>query len=300
VEHGTVKGKILTEVTARVHAPSLTGDLRPWCLKLVSGPGSGTIFELGDSAVIGRDTAADIQLAEPSVSRRHCHMYRKRGGYWVSDLGATNPTRVNGMQVTATPILDGDLLRTGDLDLKLLGPRNPENPLPQTVSTPSVRDGLTGLATRFQFRDATEAAYADSRRGENFALVVLDIDHFKHVNDRFGFAAGNRALASVAKLMRDHSRNKELPGRIGGEEFAVLMPATAKQDAIRFAERLRQSIAALQLMEDGEPLTLTASFGVAAVRSVDSSADVFYGRADAALYEAKRLGRNRVIAFPDG
>jgi diguanylate cyclase (GGDEF)-like protein len=300
VEHGTVKGKILTEVTARVHSPSLTTDLKPWCLKLVTGPGAGSLFELGDSAVLGRESGVDVQLAEPSVSRRHCHLYRKRGGYWVTDLGATNPTRVNGMQVTATPILDGDLLRAGDIDLKLLGPRNPENTLVAPTSSPGVRDALTGLATRQQFREATEAAFADSRQGNSYSLIVLDVDHFKHINDRFGFAAGNRALATLGKILRDQSRNREYPGRIGGEEFALLLPGVAKQDAIRFAERLRQSFAAQELLEDGEPLTFTASFGVAAVRSVDGSADIFYGRADAALYEAKRLGRNRVVAFPDG
>ena len=300
MEHGTIKGKILTEVTARVHSPSLTSDLRPWCLKLVSGGQVGQVFALGDSAVIGREHGVDIQLPEASVSRRHCHLYRKRGGYWVTDLGATNPTRVNGMQVTATPILDGDLLRCGDLDLKLLGPRNAENPLQPPASNPQARDALTGLANRQQFREATEAAYASSREGEAFSLLVLDVDHFKHINDRFGFAAGNRALGALGKVLRDQCRGNEFPGRIGGEEFAILLPGTAKQDAMRFAERLRQSIAAQELIEDGEPMTFTASFGVAAVRSTDGSADIFYGRADAALYEAKRLGRNRVVAFPDG
>ncbi len=300
MEHGTIKGKILTEVTARVHSPSLTSDLRPWCLELVSGGQVGQRFTLGDSAVVGREHGADVLLPEPSVSRRHCHLYRKRGGYWVTDLGATNPTRVNGMQVTATPILDGDLLRCGDLDLKLLGPRNAGNPLQQPAANPQARDALTQLATRQQFREATEAAYADSRQGNSYSLIVADADHFKHINDRFGFAAGNRALAALGKVLRDQCRGNEYPGRIGGEEFAILLPGAAKQDSIRFAERIRQSIAAQELLEDGEPLTFTASFGVAAVRQADGSADIFYGRADAALYEAKRLGRNRVIAFPDG
>lgn len=300
MEHGTIKGKILTEVTARVHSPSLTSDLRPWCLKLVAGGQVGQTFALGDSAMVGRELGVDIQLAEASVSRRHCHLYRKRGGYWVNDLGATNPTRVNGMQVTATPILDGDLLRCGDLDLKLLGPRNPENPLQAPPTDPQARDGLTALATRQQFREATEAAFTDSRQGGSYSLLVLDIDHFKHINDRFGFAAGNRALSALGKVLRDQCRGSEFPGRIGGEEFAILSPGVSKQDAMRFAERLRQSIAAQELIEDGEPMTFTASFGVATVRPADASADIFYGRADAALYEAKRLGRNRVIAFPDG
>nr|WP_282452592.1 GGDEF domain-containing protein [Lysobacter sp. CAU 1642] len=269
-------------------------------MKLVSGGQVGQTFPLGDSVVVGREHGVDVQLPEASVSRRHCHLYRKRGGYWVTDLGATNPTRVNGMQVTATPILDGDLLRCGDLDLKLLGPRNADNPIDQPASNPQARDPLTGLATRQQFREATEAAFEDSRKGNAYSLLVLDVDHFKHINDRFGFSAGNRVLGALGKLLRDQCRGEEFAGRIGGEEFALLLPGTAKQEAMRFSERLRQSIAAQELMEDGEPMTFTASFGVAVVRATDGSADVFYGRADAALYEAKRLGRNRVVAFPDG
>lgn len=301
MEHGTVRGKVLTEVTSRVHSPTLTSDLKPWCLQLVSGGQVGQIFSLGDSAVIGREHGVDIQLAEGSVSRRHCHLYRKRGGYWVTDLGATNPTRVNGMQVTATPILDGDLLRCGDLDLKLLGPRNPENPLQPSPVDPLESDPLCGLVPRPRFREAVEAAWSAARSdGSPCSLVVLDLDHFKHTIDRFGLAAGNRVLSALGKVLRDQCRSGELPGRIGGEEFAVLLPTSPKQDAMRCAERLRQSIAAQELMEQGEPMTFTASFGVAALRSSDASADVFYGRADAALYEAKRLGRNRVVAFPDG
>ncbi|GIX34793.1 MAG: hypothetical protein KatS3mg126_0572 [Lysobacteraceae bacterium] len=300
MEHGTIKGRILTEATTRVHTPSLAAEAHPWCLKLVSGPDAGAVFALGDSALVGREHGVDVRLAETSVSRRHCHLYRKRGGYWVLDLGATNPTRVNGMQVTATPMMDGDLLHCGDLDLKLIGPRNPEHPRITLPPAPDGRDRLSGVLCRSRFREALEGECARRQGDGALALLVLDVDHFRHINDRFGFAAGDRALKTLGRLLLDQCRDGAQPGRIGGEEFAVLLPGCPRQEAMRLAERLRQSIAALELLEDGEPVTFTASIGVAALRSSDTGCDPLYGRADAALYEAKRLGRNRVVAFPDG
>jgi len=300
VEHGTIKGKILTEMTMRVHTPSLTAEMRPWCLQVVAGNPAlvGREFALGDTAILGREEGVDLQLPEISVSRRHCHLYRKRGGYWVTDLGATNPTRVNGMQITSTPLLDGDLLAVGDLVLKLLGPTQPDNVV-EFPTGQNPQDPVTGLANRWHFRTTIESAFHESNQGSDLTLLVLDLDHFKHVNDRFGMATGNRLLGAIGKLVRDQSRPKDVAGRIGGEEFAVLMPHTAKQDAMRAAERMRMSIAALQLIEDGEPIMLTATFGVASARSTDTTADLLYARADAALYEGKRLGRNRVVTFPD-
>lgn len=293
----TIRAKIIQNPTIRVQAPSLSAENRPWCLVVVS-PGAmvGQRFELGDAAIVGREGSVDVKIPEPSVSRRHCHIFRKRGGYWVTDLGATNPTRVNGIQVKASPLLEGDLLSIGELVLKLLGPRNPENALVAALIDQASKDQLTGLSNRRSFRAAMEEAFNEYRQeGKDLALLVLDIDHFKHINDRFGHPAGDRVLSTVGRIMRDQARATDLPGRIGGEEFAVLLRATVKSEAQRIAERMRLSLAALQLIEDGEPIPVTGSFGIACANGDDVSADMLYSRADAALYEAKRSGRNRVI-----
>ena len=102
-------------MTSRVMTPSLAAETRPWCLSIVAGSLAGQNFPLSDSVLIGRTGQVDIALPEASVSRRHCHLFRKRGGYWVADLGATNPTLVNGLQITLSPAFDGDMLRLGSV-----------------------------------------------------------------------------------------------------------------------------------------------------------------------------------------
>lgn len=295
MDRHTGPSKTLADRTIRVAPPSLQAENRPWCLVVVSGSNIGNRFDLGDAATIGRDTAADIRLPEPSVSRRHCHIFRKRGGYWVTDLGATNPTRVNGMQISASPLLDGDLLTVGDLVLKLLGPRSPENALVAALHDQATKDNLTGLSNRRHFRAAMEREFGEAQNKSMLALIVLDIDHFKHINDKFGHPVGDRVLVAVGTVLRDHVRSQDLPGRIGGEEFVVLLPNTRIEDAAKVAEDLRLTLEALQLDDDGTPIPVTASFGVAVAGVADAGADALYARADAALYEAKRSGRNKVL-----
>jgi diguanylate cyclase (GGDEF)-like protein len=156
------------------------------------------------------------------------------------------------------------------------------------------KDALTGLANRRYFRAEMERAFAEAS-GRGMALVVLDVDHFKHINDRFGHPAGDRVLAAVGAVLRNNAGERELPGRIGGEEFALLMPGGNREAALKAAETLRKALQDLQLEDGGEPIPVTASFGVAIARPVDLSADTVYARADGALYEAKRSGRNRVL-----
>ena len=275
----------LTDHTMRVQAPSLAAENRPWCLVVVAGP------MVGDAATLGRESGVEIHLPEPSVSRRHCHVFRKRGGFWVNDLGATNPVRVNGMQVKSSPLLEGDVLIIGDLMLKLLGPNSAENAMVAALHDQATKDVLTGIANRRHFRAEMERAFAQHPQ---IALIALDVDHFKSINDRFGHPAGDKVLSAVGGCLRQHCAAPNLAGRIGGEEFAILLPA-AHQDALALAEQLRASIEAMPLEDEGRDISVTASFGVASRRADDANADAIYSRADGALYEAKRSGRNRVL-----
>ena len=283
--------RVLTDHTMRVQAPTLEAENRPWCLVVVAGPLVGQRFELTDAATIGREAGVEIQLAEPSVSRRHCHVFRKRGGFWVNDLGATNPVRVNGMQVKASPLLEGDILIVGDLMLKLLGPNSPENAMVAALHDQASKDVLTGIANRRHFRGEMERVFAHSSA---MALIALDVDHFKSINDRFGHPAGDKVLAAVGAHLRKASIAPALAGRIGGEEFAVLLPAD-HQAARTLAEQMREGIEAMSIEDEGNTIKVTASFGLASRRPDDANADAIYARADGALYEAKRSGRNRVL-----
>jgi diguanylate cyclase (GGDEF)-like protein len=157
-------------------------------------------------------------------------------------------------------------------------------------------DDLTGLWNQRQIRErlAREIARCE-RTGAELSVIMLDIDHFKQVNDRFGHVVGDAVLAELGALLSEHVRNVDLVGRIGGEEFLVVLPETEQPPAVQVAEKLRLAMAE-HAFSTGE--TQTASFGVAAYHAGDSLDDLLE-RADQALYGAKRAGRNRVVTAGD-
>ncbi|UUX94726.1 GGDEF domain-containing protein [Aquabacterium sp. J223] len=156
-------------------------------------------------------------------------------------------------------------------------------------------DGLTGCLRRSVFTTLLEQACRRARRdGQPLALVLLDIDHFKAINDGHGHQAGDHVLQRFAQAVRERLRASDVLGRVGGEEFAVLLPATSADGARHVAEQLRQAVQALAVeVGASRPLAVTVSAGVALLGATDDAAALFQS-ADAALYEAKRAGRNRV------
>jgi two-component system, cell cycle response regulator len=167
--------------------------------------------------------------------------------------------------------------------------------LHRIVSSQALVDGLTGLANR---RSCEETLNAELARSERFpgplALVITDLDDFKEVNDRYGHQAGDVVLREFATLLRESVRDIDLAGRWGGEEFLLVLPGTDLEGAAHVADRVRRALAGqIVLSVDGEPISVTASFGVAAHPEAQSASALF-AAADAALYEAKRTGKNRV------
>lgn len=162
-------------------------------------------------------------------------------------------------------------------------------------------DSLTGAATR---RRLTEMAEHERRRchrdGKPLSLIVTDIDNFKAINDRHGHAAGDAALQAFVDRLRGELRESDVVGRMGGEEFAIVLPDSDLAHSAQVAERLRNVAAATPVLWHGTPIELTASFGVAQLNGPADSLDAVLSRADKGLYEAKRAGRNRVVAAAPG
>jgi diguanylate cyclase (GGDEF)-like protein len=158
------------------------------------------------------------------------------------------------------------------------------------------RDSLTGLANHGHLWStlAVEFERAD-RHARPLSLAMLDIDHFKAFNDRFGHVAGDEALCAVARVLEANSRSHDVVARYGGEEFAVILPETYVAGALQYAEKIRQAVEALSL-EPSQRQKLTVSVGVAASGPSVGSAQELVVRADALLYRAKKTGRNRVCA----
>ncbi|WP_165917674.1 GGDEF domain-containing protein [Roseateles saccharophilus] len=164
------------------------------------------------------------------------------------------------------------------------------------------RDSLTGALNRRAFEQALAEAQAQLRRGHGFAVAMIDIDHFKRINDEHGHLAGDAALQRCVRIWQAGLREVDRLGRLGGEEFCALLPLDNPAnlaDAAAVAERLRASLAAEPLHWKGAELRLSASFGVALPVLGDAAGDVGLARADAELYRAKGEGRNRVCVAPD-
>jgi diguanylate cyclase (GGDEF)-like protein len=169
--------------------------------------------------------------------------------------------------------------------------------LHETVGRQAVTDELTGLANARAFRSILDREIERSRRFQTpLGLVMVDLDDFKQVNDRHGHQQGDEVLASVAAVLRDFSRDIDAPARYGGEELAVVLPQTDSDGAALLAERMREAVERLRVpsVDGGEPLRVTASFGVASVPESAADRADLVAAADAALYRAKRGGKNRV------
>lgn len=168
----------------------------------------------------------------------------------------------------------------------------------QEVERLSMIDPLTGLLNRRQFNEIAQLEFERSRRYDiPLSAIMMDIDHFKQVNDTYGHAAGDQVLIQLASVCKRQIRLTDICARFGGEEFCFLLPQTESKAACVFAERLRKAIAELQFIASGQEFNISASFGVADRPGSNDSVENLLEHSDQALYEAKKSGRNRVVIW---
>jgi len=157
-------------------------------------------------------------------------------------------------------------------------------------------DALTGLLNRRTILERGDAAYEQSRRqGYPLSVIMADIDHFKRVNDSYGHQAGDRVLAAISNSLKSEIRRYDQIGRYGGEEFVVILPGCLGDEVTKVAERMRRAVERLALIEKGQRLSITTSFGTAScVGQAQGGVEMLIAAADEALYAAKAAGRNQV------
>lgn len=168
----------------------------------------------------------------------------------------------------------------------------------QELQRLSSTDRLTGLFNRGHWEEMLRQDYARHRRYDrNAALVMFDIDHFKQINDNYGHQAGDAVIQQTAELIRQGMRDSDIAGRYGGEEFVVLLPDTDSEGAVTFAERLRQSIEAHEVIHEGHRIRFTVSLGIADLSQPTGGYTQLIERADSAMYASKSAGRNQVSLY---
>jgi diguanylate cyclase (GGDEF)-like protein len=266
------------------------------CVVVIHGEGLGRRLDVAEQPIIvGRSHEADLQIAHPSVSRQHCSIWRDAGVYRVRDLGSTNRTRVNERPVDSTELADGDHVTVGESILKFISHASVEARYHEEVYQLATLDALTELYNRRHFQELLEKELARAgRHARSLALAILDVDHFKRINDEHGHIAGDGVLRQIAAIVREHVRGEDVAARIGGEEFAVLLPEAGPPAAEAFAERLRAAIEAATFTPGGKQQRVTISIGLAQLAPDRATRSALMRAADLALYEAKDSGRNRV------
>jgi diguanylate cyclase (GGDEF)-like protein len=252
---------------------------------------------------LGRAADNTFQLADGTVSRRHAVIsIDPAGEAWLTDLGSSNGTFVDGKRIvlhTPVALRDGSRIQIGtETLLKYLKLDPCDEGFQREMYERSVRDTLTGLFNRSYFLNQIgPLAELNAMCEMGLAVILVDIDHFKRINDSHGHHAGDLVLRDLAAVLRESTRSEDLVARYGGEEFILALPSSSLEQATIRAETIRAHLASLLIDVAGSGIKVTASLGLSYAppgRIQDVTALI--SSADEALYEAKRSGRNRVIA----
>lgn len=266
------------------------------CLICIYGADLGQRFDLDvPRLVIGRDVDCDIPLNEDTVSRNHAVIERLDLHRVVTDLDSTNGVFVNSRKVKVAHLNNGDHVRLGRVILKYLAGGNVERIYHEEIRRLTIEDGLTRTANkRFMMWYLDREFQRSFRHDRPFSLLLIDIDHFKRINDVYGHLAGDEVLAKFAEMTRPRIRKDECLARYGGDEFALLLNETDLDGARTVAEALRAMIREHEFVVDGQAIPVTVSIGVAQRTEAMEDPSELLKQADAGLLKAKTEGRNRV------
>ena len=265
-------------------------------LIVLSEPCLGSRVLLAEAPVeIGRGVRGGLLIDSDSVSRRHAKVEWNGTVHRILDLGSTNGTFVNGSRVTQHELRDGDRVQIGKVLLKYLAGGNIEAAYHEEFQRLMRFDALTGAFNKSQFGEVLRTAAQNARQGTPLSLMVLDLDHFKKINDTYGHVVGDGVLCELCSVAREALGSEVTFGRVGGEEFAALWEGGTRARMLELAERVRKSTESHPFSFEGKRLAVTVSIGVAEYApGSDESVETLYDRADTKLYEAKAAGRNRV------
>jgi two-component system cell cycle response regulator len=269
-------------------------------LTVLTGSQAGSVFPLeGDELIIGRDDSAHIMVDDPGLSRHHARVFQRGTEFYLEDLGSTNGTFVRSGRIqTPVRLIEGDRILIGrDTVLKFSLQDAFEQEAAHRLYESAVRDPLTQVYNRRYMDERLTGEFAFAlRHGSPLSILMLDIDHFKQVNDSHGHLAGDEVLKSLAVTLQKTIRVEDLLARYGGEEFLIVARGADPTNATILAERIRRTVQKVVIPWQNLGLQITLSVGIA-TRTPDkpyATLEALLSAADGALYAAKEAGRNCV------
>jgi two-component system, cell cycle response regulator len=274
---------------------------RPYLIVLAGTSMGSTHLIEKEFTTIGRGEKADIRIIDDGISREHSRVVREGDKLVLEDLGSTNGTYCNAVRMTRQVLAEGDKIMIGTSTiLKFTFHDRIDEVFQQQLTESALRDPLTKSYNKKFFLDRiqNEFTYAERHRLP-LALLFLDIDRFKNINDTHGHPVGDFVLQELTALMLKSLRNEDVLARYGGEEFAIVCRGLDLPPAELLAERIRRGIEQHSFETNGKVIPVTVSIGVARApdRRLRNAADLVVA-ADENMYLAKRSGRNRVCAQP--
>ncbi len=267
------------------------------CLVVIYGDDLGRKYDLLDNEVtIGRDPSNDITIDHSAVSRRHAKIIKHNKDRYLIDLHSTNGTYVNDKPITKAKLYSGVFIKIGNTIFKYLEGSDLETAYHEEIYKMTITDGLTQLYNKRYLIEALEKEIARAKRYKRLlSIIMIDIDHFKQINDQYGHIAGDAVLKLLGRLLSKRIRSEEIVARYGGEEFLVLLPETDRKGAASMAEAIRSIVEGYVFTFEDQRLRVTISAGVAEYDpDKHSSPDELVKDADEHLYKAKTSGRNQV------
>jgi diguanylate cyclase (GGDEF)-like protein len=268
------------------------------CLVVIAGLSIGQKFALSkDRIVIGRQADSDICFDDPLVSRHHAEIITRPDGTSVlRDLVSRNGTLCNDQRITEHVLRDGDVVWLGRSVLKYLAPDSAVNIYANAASDSARLDGPTGLVNRPTFQEYLDRMVSRCRSlREPMSVILLDVDHFKRVNDTWGQPAGDFVLKELAALLKHAVRPTDLLARYDGGKLGLVVPYTTVIEALVVAERMRTTVAARRFTFNGQLIPVTISLGVTDLIEQIEGTEALLQSADHALCAAKQKGRNQTV-----
>ncbi len=285
---------------AKLRAASTEVALQRYLLVRIGGDEIGQVINLEDTELsIGRQPTSGLILMDPGISRQHARIVWQDQAHVIEDLGSANGTYVERERITRRTLHDGDVIQLGpNILFRYSVTDSNQEAMLQHLYRTSVTDALTEARNReyFDTRLMTEFAYA-RRHDVELSLLMIDIDHFKQINDTYGHQIGDVVLRELAQTIQRGLRSEDVFCRYGGEEFSVILRTTDETQAQSVAERVREAVECLTIDTGEATIRVTISVGCATLsQSAEPSTEDLVKEADRCLYLAKNSGRNRVVS----